>query len=68
MQIRELGEQPLGDATHMLGAMNPARSCVSERCNRMLNILLRDGLVAGGHVVAIEDLLKVPPNKLFIDL
>jgi len=48
--------------------MNPARSCVSERCNRMLNILLRDGLVAGGHVVAIEDLLKVPPNKLFIDL
>jgi len=50
----------------MLGSMNPPRSCLSERRNRVLNILVRDGLVARGQVAMVEDLLEVPPNKLFI--
>ena len=66
VQIRELGQQPLGDSTHMLGATDPARSCLSERRNRVLNILLCDGLIACGMILAVEDLLEVPPNKLFI--
>jgi len=52
----------------MLGAMDPTRSCLSERRNCVLNILFRDGLLAGGQVPLVEDLLEVPPNKLFIGL
>jgi hypothetical protein len=52
----------------MLGPMNLARICLSKRRNRVLNVLLRDGLVAGGQVLAIENLLEVPPNKLFVGL
>jgi hypothetical protein len=52
----------------MLRPMNPAGSFLSKRRNRVLNVLLRDGLVAGGQVVVIEDLLEAPPNKLFTSL
>jgi len=52
----------------MLGAMDPARSGLAERRNCVFNILLRDRLIAGGQVPAVEDLFEVPPNKLFIGL
>jgi hypothetical protein len=52
----------------MLGSMNLTRSCLSERRNRVLNILFRDSLLAGDQVPLVEDLLKVPPNKPFIGL
>src|SRR5215467_15121974 len=62
LQIRELGQQPFGDSPHMLWPIDPTGSRLSERSNSMLDVRLRNRLVAGGQVPAVEDLLEVPPN------
>jgi len=48
--------------------MDPPRLTLPEGRNGMLHILLSHQLIGNGQVLAIPDLLEVPPDKLLVGL
>jgi hypothetical protein len=51
-----------------LRAIHPARLGLSKGRNPMFNKVLRHEFVANRQVLAIEDLLEVPPHKRLVGL
>src|SRR6266540_1748857 len=68
VEIGELGKQPFGGLPHRHRSAHPSRFRLRERRRGMLDKVLGHELVAQRRVLAVEDLLDVPPDKLLVCL
>jgi hypothetical protein len=68
VQIRELGQQPLGGLAHGCGAVDAPGLGLSERREGMFQVVLGHQLVSDGQVLAVPDVLEVAPDQLLVGL